>query len=333
MRRPWPLDSRLGHLAGIALIAGVCSLPWSSALSMETERWTAPDGTTLREAVWHPDGQSLGTLILLPGYQEFAEKYDELAHWAAHQGWRVRLLEWRGQGLSERPLADPHRAHHDDFGVAAADLLHWMADQAHQDPGPRVILAHSLGAHLALRALVDGDAGAVDALILSAPMLLPNTGPYPVWLAERIARLAVGLGLGEWYALGQGPYDPKRHRFASNPVTGSLARWSVHHDHFREQPELALGGVTWGWLDQALRSRRLIKRKAADTIQQPVLLLSAPADRLVVAERHPSLCDLLTRCTLIRYPGARHELLMEEDRIRDRVLGDVLGFLEAQSSR
>ncbi|WP_063463851.1 alpha/beta hydrolase [Ectothiorhodospira sp. BSL-9] len=113
-------------------------------------------------------------------------------------------------------------------------------------------------------------------------------------------------------------------------MTGSLARWSVHHDHFRDQPELVLGGVTWGWLHQAFGSRRHIKRKAAEAIQQPVLVLSAPADRLVVADRHPAFCDRLTHCTLIRYPGARHELLMEEDRIRNPVLEDVLAFLNAQ---
>lgn len=317
------------------MLAWVCIL-----LSTVTEAralgygwWVAADGAVLREAVWPAAGEVRGTLVVLPGHQEFAEKYAELAGWAVSRNWEVRLLEWRGQGLSGRVLNDPQKAHHADFAIPARDFADWLEQRGETLARPVIAVAHSLGAHLVLRSLVDRPRTPIDALVLSAPMLVPSTRPFPFAVARRVAALAVRLGLGERYALGQGPYSRDRHRFKGNPVTADPRRWALHHDYFRDRPELVLGGVTWGWLDAAWRSWEIIDVSAPAAVGSPVLILSAPDDRMVASRLHPGFCSRLSDCELEEFPGARHELFMEADEHRQRVLQRLQRFLDRFPNR
>src|SRR3954470_78323 len=81
-----------------------------------------PDGDRLRHACWEPvGGPATATLIMLNGRSEFIEKYDELARSWTERGFRVFSLDWRGQGLSTRPLPQRERHYVKDFGQMAAD--------------------------------------------------------------------------------------------------------------------------------------------------------------------------------------------------------------------
>jgi lysophospholipase len=300
----------------------------SGAQGLENDWWVAADGSVLREAVWFPEGERRGTLVVLPGHQEFAEKYEELAEWATSQNWEVRFLEWRGQGLSDRVLEDRQKAHQLDFAIPARDLADWLDAREERLVRPVIVVAHSMGANLALRALADRPRMPVDALVLASPMLVPSTRPFPASVARLTAALAVRLGLNEQYAPGQGPYIRERQHFDKNQVTSDPYRWAVHHDHFQERPELALGGVTWGWLAAAMRSWRVIDSTAPETVHAPVLILSAPEDRMVVPRLHSDFCSRLRDCELAVFPGARHELFMEADEHRQRVLQRVESFLD-----
>jgi len=329
VRVPVAMTARRATTLGWALLLTLLA---SSAQGLEYAWWVAADGAVLREAVWLPGGERRGTLIVLPGHQEFAEKYEELAEWATYRSWEVRFLEWRGQGLSDRVLEDRQKAHHRDFAIPARDLADWLDARGEDLVRPVIVVAHSMGAHLALRALIDRPLMPVDALVLAAPMLVPSTRPFPAAVARLSSALAVRLGFAERFAPGQGPHILERQRFDRNPVTSDPDRWAVHHDHFRERPELALGGVTWGWLDAAKRSWRVVDATAPGTIHAPVLILSAPEDRMVVSRLHPDFCARLADCELAVFPGARHELFMEADEHRQRVLQQVEAFLDRFAS-
>ena len=66
-----------------------------------------PDGVALRFARWAPPQSRKGTLLVLPGRAEFIEKYFEVVSEARARGFAVAMIDWRGQGLSERALPDP----------------------------------------------------------------------------------------------------------------------------------------------------------------------------------------------------------------------------------
>ena len=63
----------------------------------------ASDGVRLRTARWDTNS-ARGTVAVFGGRGEFIEKYFELAGDLIARGFCVLLMDWRGQGGSDRPL-------------------------------------------------------------------------------------------------------------------------------------------------------------------------------------------------------------------------------------
>ncbi len=292
-----------------------------------------PDGTRLRLSRWRPaedarPAPGAPTILILPGRAEFVEKYAELAGDLTRRGLHVLCLDWRGQGGSSRPLADAGIGHVDRFDQFLDDLAACLPRLMDGVTGPIVALGHSMGGHILLRFLAERP-HPFAAAILSAPMLGVQTFPLPEAGARWLARRAVAWGRGHRYALGQEPWaaDPAPD-FASNKLTSDPVRFARGHALCVADPSIALGGASWGWLDAALTSiHHLFTHDRLETVRLPILLLSARADGIVRHDRHDLAARLLPDCTLVPFPGARHELLMEADSIRDRVLAAIDDFL------
>jgi len=89
---------------------------------------------------------------------------------------------------------------------------------------------------------------------------------------------------------------------------------------------LALGSPTYGWVEQALAGMDSIARDHRG-LTMPVLLLQAGADTVVDKRAQSALCADLPDCALVEMPGARHEILMEEDARRDLALAQIRDFV------
>src|SRR5579859_1726679 len=81
-----------------------------------------PDGTAVRYARWPAERRERGTACLLQGRAEFIEKYFEVVQELRSRGLSVIAFDWRGQGLSDRALADPHKGHVESFRQYDTDL-------------------------------------------------------------------------------------------------------------------------------------------------------------------------------------------------------------------
>ena len=274
-----------------------------------------------------------GSLLFLPGRGDFYEKYLEtLDHWH-RQGWAVTALDWRGQAGSGRFVrsangTDVNVGHVTDFTVWLDDLTAFWAEWRRQHCGPRVVVAHSMGGHLALRALAERRVDP-DAMVLSAPML-GFTTPGPRKLLHALAWLMTKLG------------DPTRRAWKVSERPGSSADSRQHlltHDldryademHWRaERPELFLGPATWGWIERAYASfARLDAPGALEAVQTPVLLFGTQADGLVSWKAIKWAAKRLPHGHLMLYGHeAAHELFREEDSVRDRVLQATDAFLD-----
>lgn len=296
------------------------------------DSFEADDGVLLRHGVWPgPSSGKRGTVVLMPGRCEFLEKYQETADDLVARGFTVRGLDWRNQGLSGgRPAGNPMKHHVDDFGRLADDFAAFLKREVVPADGcPPVLLAHSMGGLIAVLHLVRHP-DLHRAAILSAPMFAIRTAPWPSAMVPILANAACRVGLGRAYAPGQRDYDPARIRPFSprNKLSGDEIRWRVFHDAFREQPELRVGGVTYGWLRAAWRAFGAVTRTLdLSSVETRVLILSAPRDRVVDSHSHEELARRLPRAAVRRYENARHELLMESDVIRNRVLADIDTFL------
>lgn len=271
-----------------------------------------------------------GCAAVLPGRCEPIEKYAETAADLAARGFDVLVAEWRAHGLSGgRRQDNPQKHHLDDFSLLADDLEIMLGDEDQNRDSPRLLLAHSMGA-LAATLHLARHPKRYAAAVLIAPMFGVNVAPWPKDLARVVAQGAVALGFGEAYAFSQGDYDPAERLFdPANRLTGDPARYAVLQDLWANQPEMRLGGVTFGWLAAAFRAMDAVT--AGDiglaAVETPVLILSAPDDSVVDPRAHAVAAGRFRNARLVDFPGAKHELLMERDGIRNAVWRAIDDFL------
>ena len=252
-----------------------------------------------------------GTVIVCPGRSEFIEKYFRTAQQLIDRGFAVLILDWPGQGLSDRLLPDRGKGHIDRFETFMAALSKGLAKLEDRLPRPHVALSHSMGGAIALAAITE-DLVKVDAAAFCAPMWgikRPVFGfRYLVW-AMRV------MGRSTDYAQAPGPPET----FDTNIVTNDEEHWQMNRDLTNAKPDLLLGPVTWGWLGASLQIFAVFaKAKKIRRLGLPIMIATAEEERLVENESHERIAKLLPDCEHITVAGARHEILMEKDDKRDQ---------------
>lgn len=277
----------------------------------------ADDDISLRYGIWYSRKEKRrGSIILLSGRREFMEKYIETIIELNERGFDVYSFDWRGQGLSARLLANRHKGFIDSYDAYLKDLDMFVKNIVQPEAVlPLFILAHSMGGHIALRYLHDHPKTA-DKTILVSPMIDILTPPFPKWLVRFMAHIALKAGLSGAYTIGSGDYNPDT-MFEGNRLTSDPHRFMDEKKTLYENPDLALGGITYGWLSATFASIDMLNGPGfAEKITTPILFISAGDDRIVSlsAQRHISRC--LKNCSFTEIPGACHEILVETDAIR-----------------
>lgn len=283
---------------------------------------TTPDGARLRIGHWPPaDGANHGAnrrIVLCHGRTEFLEKYAETIDALTARGFEVWSMDWRGQGASGRALKNPHKGHIDRFETYLDDLSWFFDDGVGPTSGETVLMAHSMGGHITLRAVLE-ERIRPDRLILSAPMIdLPVRG-IARFAISGLSRAIAGTGFGDRYLIGQGDYDPARVTFDGNPLTSDRRRFDAIHAAIAANPAVAMGGPTFGWLNAAFESIDALSRLAQGSPRTcPVLMCTAMADTVVSVTAQTEMTARLPDCDQVRIDGARHEALFETDAIRQQ---------------
>lgn len=300
------------------------------AADARESRWLAADGHSIRRIDWaEPVGDTRGSILFMPGRGDAYEKYLEtLGHWHA-QGWRVTAADWRGQAGSGRLGTDAVTGHVDDFAIWIADLARFWAEWKRATPGPHVLISHSMGGHLVLRALVERKVDP-EALIMTAPMLGLHPRFVPSAVLQAAARLMSALGDPRRPAWKWSEKPGQLPRGRANLLTHDAERYADEHWWREVRPELVMGPGSWGWTRAAIASIRLLERPGAlESVQTPVLILATDADRLVEYGAIERAARRLPKAELIRFGAeARHEILREADVVRDVALAAIGDFLD-----
>ena len=282
------------------------------------------DGWPVRTMRWLPTGTAPGSILFLGGRGDFIEKYSE-ALWT----WRdwdtgVATFDWRGQGLSGRLGSDTMRGHSDGFDRWVEDLDRMVAWFVATMPGPHVAVGHSMGGHLLLRHLARG-----NTPLSRASLLAPFFGIRSILPLGMLARLPVALGLGGSYAPMQRPYGDWQQRPERRAtLTSDPERFADEHWWIAQTPALALGGVTWGWVDAATRSiAKLLRPGTLEAIAQPVVAFSGAWERLVDPIATQRAMRRIPNGSYVEFPRAAHELLREVPAIQSEVHTRLRAFL------
>jgi lysophospholipase len=275
-----------------------------------------PDGRALRFARFPPPPGRRGTVCLFQGRTEFIEKYFETVRDLRSRGFAVATLDWRGQGLSDRVLDDPCKGHVTDFAEFATDLQTFMREVVLPDcPPPLFALAHSMGGAILIRAAFQGHRW-FDRIVLSAPMI-ELTGVRLPFLVKRVVTLMRFAGLGPTYVPGGASRVDQTQPFPGNPLTSDPVRYARNAAVLEAEPALGLGSPTVGWASAAFRAmEEFADPKYPAQIRHPLLIVAAGSDTIVSTPATEEFAIRLRTGSHLVLPGAKHELLMEQDRLR-----------------
>lgn len=285
------------------------------------------DGVTIRYAALRQTKVDRAILIV-NGRVETYLKYQELAWDLWRQGYSLYLIDHRGQGMSDRLLADREKGYVADFEDYVVDLKQFhdqviLADQ----PASLFLLAHSMGGAISARYL-ERWPDDIRAAALSSPMMGIHLGGLPHWLAKGLSATIARVGgwFGEPpYGPGQGAYQDQG--FADNELTHSEARYAAFRRQYEQSPRLKLGGATAHWIHQGMTGAERALAEAG-SIKTPLLLLQAGDDSVVDNQAQADFCQRAP-CEggkPLRIDGAWHELFIEADDKRQPALNAVLDF-------
>ncbi|MCC5955393.1 MAG: alpha/beta hydrolase [Natronohydrobacter sp.] len=286
----------------------------------------AADGARLRVAHW-PVG-ARGLVAIFPGRTEVIEKYGRVIRELAQAGYGAAVIDWRGQGLSDRPSGLPLRGHVGDFAEYQQDVAAYRAvlDQVEGDATPRYVLAHSMGGCIALRALISGFPA--RACAFSAPMWGLPVGKA-LAQAVRLATSTLGLaggdlreipGAGIKFRLWENPFD-------DNELTRDLETYSWMQQQVQTHAALRLGAPSLRWLTAALAETRALAGLPAPDL--PAFCGLGTRELLVSPEAIETRMAAWPEGTLAIYDGALHELLMETPATRTDFLRQTLALFKA----
>ncbi len=290
----------------------------------------AEDGVRIRAALWPVAPAAAaprGTVFLFPGRTEYIEKYGPTAARLSAAGYACLTLDWRGQGLADRPLDDPFKGHVGRFSEFQTDVaaLYRLAE-ALDLPRPWGLLSHSMGGAIALRTLLGAHPFAAAAF--SAPMWGIGL-PRPLRAVARpLARLLHDSALSRLYAPGTGPETyVLAQPFADNLLTTDPAVWAMLIEQVGAVPGLILSGPSLQWVAEGIL-------ECADLATQPpprlpVYIGLGAEERIVEPAAVRAQAARWREARLEIFPGAQHELMMEGGATRTGFLDAALALFEA----
>lgn len=285
------------------------------------------DGTRLRLGAWPAQGGGdRGTVLLFPGRTEYIEKYGRVAADLTGEGYGLVALDWRGQGLADRPQHRRDMGHVVSFDEYRQDVSAFRAAIAALElPGPFYLIAHSMGGAIGLRALHDGLP--VRAAVFSAPMWGIQMTPFMKSLASVALGLAGPLGLGDRFAPTTGPWEAME--FDDNPLTTNRDQFDYMSAQLDRHPELALGGPSVLWVKAALQETQALMAMPAPEV--PALTVMGSREGIVEPPAIETRMADWPGGTLRVVEGGLHELLMESPPRRAEALAAILAHLDAHA--
>jgi alpha-beta hydrolase superfamily lysophospholipase len=233
-------------------------------------------------------------VVITHGYAEHCGRYRELAHVIIEAGWAALSYDVRGHGQSPGPRGFIERfdAYLEDLAAVTAAARALVPEGA-----PLVLLGHSHGALITLRALCDERPPPhVQAAIISSPYLglrLAVPG-YKKALARVASRVAPKLAQ---------PNELRVEDLTSDPAKQAE----------RLADKLCLDVATARWFTESSRAQAYVAAHAA-RIKIPTTWLVAGADPIADPARSRDVASRIQGATYHDLVGLKHEVFNETSR-------------------
>ncbi len=272
---------------------------------------TAQDGVPLFLRVWSPNQTPRAILVLVHGLSEHAGRYPHVVNAFLAQDYVIYGHDHRGYGRSGGPRGDYER-----FEDVLRDLDQVVDYARSQHPNlPLGMYAHSLGGMYATHYLARYGNDKVNAALISAP----GYGPGPdfsrmkLLLTRVLAKIAPKLTI---------------------ETSSEDAPFTLSHDPEAEkayrEDELVHHVVTMRFAYTGIEKGREA-RALLCALNMPVMVILGEEDTVIDRQ---AVIDAASPCPdkvhFRQYAGGYHELHNEIPDIRNRVLGDVIAWMNDQ---
>ncbi|MBQ0000584.1 MAG: alpha/beta hydrolase, partial [Clostridiales bacterium] len=242
----------------------------------------------------------------------------------------VYIVEHCGHGKSYRLLeSEPCKVYVDTYQRYVRDLLKVAALAKKENPElPLTLFGHSMGGGIAGVA-----AGRkpkwFDRVILSSPMIPPQTGGIPWGIAKALAHIACFFGRGKSWVFGHGPYKGLENFDTS--ASASRARFDYYQAYKNREATAQLSGATYGWIRAAAGIHRELMRKTIHRLHMPLLLVQAGSDQSVRNDAQDLFIELLQKdpdsdARMVQIPCSKHEIFNSPDEVYAGYLREIFRF-------
>ncbi len=271
----------------------------------------------------------VGTVMIVHGFTENGEKFDELTHSLLSRGASVVAFDQRGHGRSWRAegLDGPSLTHVDRFGEYVADMKAVVDQVLAGMPRPWSVFAHSMGGAVTALFLETYPEVFDGAAVLCAPMIAPNLRGIPAPIGRVICGVPKLLGRGRKRMFISRPYVYPDD-FATSCAAGR-ERFDWYETLRRDRPEFSNNGPTYSWTLEAIGvTGKILAPGAAERIAIPVKIYAAESDDQVMSGPQKQLAARLRRgagVTLV--PGSKHEIYRSADEVLFPWWHEALAFL------
>lgn len=293
--------------------------------NMQEIKFTARDGKKLICTLWDDVAKPVGVVQIIHGMDEHVGRYDRFAKFLNHNGYIVFGDDHRAHG---RTAADISKIGQPDgdadlFASTVSDELAILKYLKKKYKLPVLLFGHSYGSFITQRVIEEPD-------LAAAGVCLSGSAKYPLaFLAPAAATAFVGMKLF-------GPNAPARFIEYFSPIRGKsggaskLTRDKTQSDLHDADPMRAKY-FSYGFYYSLFKN--LIKLSGYVNPDLPILIISGGRDlvsmnsRLATSLYRMYKSENVRNLTIIIYPGARHELLMETN--YDQVQRDILKFFNS----
>ncbi len=240
-----------------------------------------------------PASTPKGVVVITHGYAEHCGRYREVAHVIVNAGWAVLSYDVRGHGQSpgERGYIDRFDTYLNDLAAMQAAARALVPEGA-----PTILLGHSHGSLITLRALASSNPPSIKAAIVSSPFLaLKLVVPgYKKVLARVASRLAPKLA-----------------------QPNALRVEDLTHDKAKQAERLAdklcFDVATSRWFTEASAAQDYVLANAG-RISVPTTWLVGGDDPIADPARSRTVANKVAGASYHDLAGMKHEVFNEIDR-------------------
>lgn len=309
----------------------------------EENSFIAKDGKKIRYGHAEPEGEKLGTVVMTTGYADFIESFHETIREYLDRGYAVWIMDWAGQGGSEKKrtaedkaaMVEDHIAHLHDFrhNVVKPDT-----------DKPVIYSTHSMGGQIGVN-YMSRYKDDFDYAVMGAPLFDFSIRGVTRAAIEKGLLTAVQMGFGNTPIKGarkgiqfqagavkkkidtqqQAP-EPQ----AEEPNRGPV-RVNLHRMFYLMSQPLRAEDPTIGLIHSLFASAAHTNtEQCLRDIKIPIFLATADNDHVVDNKATQRAAKLLPAAQLVEIKGTGHNIWYENAQARAALWVHVDAFLIEQ---